>query len=88
MTLTPTMIAAAIDRVENSRANIALTFTETDMLYDTISREGVSWCITNNVAMTNEEVDLAVAVALAAYRRAISDVQELVHHKAESLTSY
>lgn len=70
MALSPKMIETAIDNLDRS-----LTGTETNLAYDVLSREVTVWEMANRTDVTQETVDLALQVALAAYNHAISDVQ-------------
>lgn len=86
MALSPKMIETAIDNLDCS-----LTGTETNLAYDVLSREVTVWEMANRTDATQETVDLALQVALAAYNHAIGDVQRRLsdfRFDLDAMTSY
>lgn len=86
MALTPKMIQTSIDNLDRS-----LTDAETKLVYDVLSREVTVWEMANRTDATQETVDLALQVALAAYNHAIGDVQRRLNDfrfDLDATTSY
>lgn len=86
MALSTKMIQTAIDNLDRP-----LTYAETKLAYDVLSREVTVWEMANRTDVTQETVDLALQVALAAYRHAISDVQRRLsdfRFDLDAMTSY
>lgn len=80
--ITHNTIDAAIERLDRS-----LTDTERDMVFETCGAASFYLHINNRKA-DDATLDMLVAVALYAYRKAISDVQNVVRFESENLTSY
>lgn len=86
MALNPKMIQTAIDNLDRP-----LTFAETKLAYDVLSREITVWKMANRTDVTQETVDLALQVALVVYHCAIRDVQHHLNYFSidlDKLTSY
>lgn len=84
--LSPKMIETSIDNLDRS-----LTDNEARLAYDVLSREVTLWEMVSETNATQEDVDLALRVALAAYNRAIGDVQRRLNDlrfDLDNLTSY